>query len=81
MIDKAIKDLIAAGPNIEDQGYPPDYVSMNIKQHDDESIKLLQPALIQSIMKNIKIRFKDIAKTCANAFNKSLAACFGIRGF
>ena len=50
LIDKAIKDLIAVGLKIKDQGYPCDYIGVNIKKNDDRSIKLSQPALIQLII-------------------------------
>ena len=55
LIDKAINDLIAAGLKIEDQGYPSDYVGINIKQNDDGSVKLPLPALIKCIFKDIKL--------------------------
>ena len=40
LIEKAIKDVIAVGLKIEDQGYPSDYVGINIKQNNDGSIKV-----------------------------------------
>ena len=38
LIDKAIKDLIAAGLKIEGLGYPSDYVVVNMKKNSDESV-------------------------------------------
>ena len=55
LIDKAIKDLTAVELKIKDQGYPPDYVGMNITQSSYGSVKLSQPALIQSIIKDVKL--------------------------
>ena len=54
-IDKAIKNLMVVGLKIEEQGYPLDYVGVNIKKNEDRSIKLSQPALIQSIIKDVQL--------------------------
>ena len=40
LIDNVIKDLIAARLKIEEQGYPSDYICVNIKKNDDGNIKL-----------------------------------------
>ena len=55
LIDKAIKDLIAVGLKIEGQGYPSNYIGVNIKKNEKGSIKLPQQASIQSIIKDIKL--------------------------
>ena len=59
LIDKTIQDLIAVILKIEDQGYPLDYIGVNIKKNEDGSIKLSQPALIESIIKDIKLGPRD----------------------
>ena len=38
LIDKAIEDLIAAGLKIEEQGYPSEYIGVNVEKNDDKSI-------------------------------------------
>ena len=38
------------------QGYPSDYVGVNIKQLDKKNISLSQPALIDTIIKDASIR-------------------------
>ena len=53
LIDEAIRDMISVGLKIEDQGFPADYVVVNIKRSNDGSILLSQLALIQSILKEI----------------------------
>ena len=53
LIDEAIRDLISVGLKIEDQGLPADYAGVNIKHNNDGSILLLQPMLIQSILKEV----------------------------
>lgn len=52
-IDKIIKELQERKLNIEDQGYPSDYVGVNINRLDSDTIELTQPALIQSILRDI----------------------------
>ena len=52
LIDEAIMDLNVR-LKIEDQGFPLDYVGVNMKQNNNGSILLLQPALIQSILKEV----------------------------
>ena len=41
MIDEAIHDLLQAGLKIEDQGFPLDYVGVNIMYDKDRSILFL----------------------------------------
>ena len=40
LIDEHIRDLISVGLKIEDQGFPVDYVRVNIKNNNDGSILL-----------------------------------------
>ena len=55
LINKAIEYLIAMGLNIEGQKYSSDYVGVNIKHHDKNMISLSQPALIDTIIKDVGI--------------------------
>jgi hypothetical protein len=53
LVDQAIKDLTNIGLKLEDQGYPSDYVGVNINRRDSTTIELSQPALIQDIIKDM----------------------------
>ena len=46
LINKAIQDLLHVGLKIDDQGFPSNYVVVNVKHNKDGSILLSQPVLI-----------------------------------
>ena len=81
LIDKAIKDLIAVRLKIEDQGYPLDYVGVNIKNNEDRSIRLSQPALIQSIIKDVKLGPRASLKPVQAPSTKILHHAFRSKDF
>ena len=81
LIDKAIEDFIAVGLKIKDQGYPSDYVGVNIKKNKDGSTKLSQPALIQSIIKDIKLGPRASLKPVPAPSTKILQHALGSKDF
>ncbi len=54
-ISLAIKELKGLNLNIEDQGHPVDYVSVNMKHYKDGTYQLTQRALIDAIISNAGI--------------------------
>ncbi len=54
-LQQTIKEIQALGLNIEDQGYPADYVGVNIKKLCDGSIQFTQRALIDSIITDVGV--------------------------
>ena len=81
LIDKAIKDLIVVRLKIEDQGYPSYYVGVNIKKNKDCSIKLSQPALIQSIIKDVKLGPRASLKPVLVPSTKRVQHALGSKDF
>ena len=81
MIDKAIENLIAVGLKIKDQGNPLDYIGIYIKKNEDGSIKLSQQALIQSIIKEIKLGPRASLKPVLVPSTKILQHALGSKDF
>ena len=80
LIDEAIRDLISVGLKIEDQGFPADYVGVNIKRNNGGIILLLQPALIQSILKEVGLGLRTTLKTSTCAVSKNFTTISGFEG-
>ncbi len=53
LLRDAIKEIQDLGLNIEDQGHPADYVSVNTKKLQDGSYEFTQRALIDSIINDV----------------------------
>jgi hypothetical protein len=52
-LKQAIRDIQNAGLNIKNQGYPADYIGVNIKKTKDSSYEFTQQALIDSIIQDV----------------------------
>ena len=67
LIDKTIKNLIAVGLKVEDQGYSSDWIGVNQKEWR-----------WKYLIVTASIRTKGIPKTCASTFHNNIAACIMI---
>ena len=56
-LSNIVKKLQGVGLDIEDQGHPKDYVSVNIQKHDDGSYECTQCDLIDSIIEDIGLSY------------------------
>ncbi len=57
-----VKEIQNLGLNIEDQGHPADYVSVNIKNLKDLSFEFTQWALIDSIIDDVGLKDAKVSK-------------------
>lgn len=58
-IEVAIQDMRNAGLHITDEGTINYFLGVNIKHHNDTTIELTQPHLIDSILKDLRLTAKD----------------------
>jgi hypothetical protein len=65
-LQEAIKDIQDLGLNIEDQGHPADYISVNIKKLQDDSYEFTQRTLIDSIISDVGLKDAMVKPVPAN---------------
>ena len=69
-IDQVLADLIAAKLDVTNKGKIQDFLGVNIERVDDNTYHLLQPQLIQQILKDLNLD-GDNVKTCNTPTQKS----------
>jgi hypothetical protein len=74
----SIREIQESGLNIEDQGYPADYVGVNIKKLKDGSYEFTQRALIDAIIADVGLDNSTTKPVPAKVAILLLQGCSGI---
>lgn len=71
-VQKAIDDLKGTGLDLEDRGDIGDYLGINFKYMDNDTIELTQPQIIQQIINQCKLKSKQGPKELPSLTSKIL---------